>query len=346
MNNTKIRTTTKDHCYLCDSKGSNLYKGLKDRLFGVKGVWNIDKCSNDDCGLLWLNPMPVAEDLPKLYETYYTHTHDPLPKEVNWLVQVFRDGCSDYLKKKYLYPYNSSFFSKLIATIIKFNPKWTANLDFSVFYLPAIPNGKLLEIGCGSGGMLKNMQDKGWDVTGVDFDKKSVSVAQNLGLNVYEGDISQLNLEKNSFDAIIMNHVIEHLPDPVTTLKLCNELLRSGGRLISITPNTNGLNHNKYNSNSRILEPPRHLFIYNKNSLKEVAIKAGFKKSSCFTSIHGFSGFSWASEQLLKSSQLRTDPKIPKNKLFFLSAKELISGYLLKLRLVEGDEVVLTARKK
>lgn len=342
----KIRTIPKEHCYLCGHEGNNLYDNMEDRLFGAKGKWNIDKCSNDECGLLWLNPMPITEDLPKLYKAYYTHTHDPLPKKANWLIQIFRDGCSDYLRNKYQYPYKSSLLSKLIAIIIKLNPKWTTNLDFSVFYLPAIPNGKLLEIGCGSGGMLKNMQDKGWDVTGVDFDSKSVSVAQNLGLNVYEGDISQLNLEKNSFDAIIMNHVIEHLPDPIATLKSCHELLRSGGRLISITPNTNGLNHNKYNTNSRLLEPPRHLFIYNKNSLKEAATKSGFKKSSCFTSIHGFSGFSWASEQLLKNSQLCTDSKIPRRKLLLLSAKELIAGYLLKLRLIEGDEVVLTATKK
>ena len=346
MNDNKIRTKKKEHCYLCNSRGKNLYKGLKDGLFGSNGVWNIDKCSNDDCGLLWLNPMPIKKDLPKLYETYYTHAHDPLPKKANWLIQVFRDGCSDYLKKKYQYPYKGSLLSKLIGIIIKFNPKWTTNLDFSVFYLSAIPNGKLLEIGCGSGGMLKNMQNKGWDVTGVDFDRKSVSVAQNLGLNVYEGDISKLNLEKNSFDAIIMNHVIEHLPNPVSTLKSCYELLRSGGRLISITPNANGLNHNKYNSDSRLLEPPRHLFIYNKNSLKEVATKSGFIKSSCFTSIHGFSGFSWVSEQLLKNGQLCTDSKIPRSKLLLLSAKELIAGYLLKIGVIEGDEVILTARKK
>lgn len=346
MNDRKIRTTTKEHCYLCNSKGNNLYKGIKDRLFGVKGLWNIDKCSNNDCGLLWLNPMPVAEELPKLYETYYTHIHDPLPKKANGLTQVFRDGCSDYLKNKYQYPYKSSLLSRLIGTIIRLNPKWTTNLDFSVFYLPFTPNGKLLEIGCGSGGMLKNMQDKGWDVTGVDFDSKSVSLAQDLGLNVYDGDISQLNLEKNSFDAIIMNHVIEHLPDPVATLKSCHKLLRSDGRLISITPNTNGLNHNKYNANSRLLEPPRHLFIYNKKSLKGVATKAGFKTSSCFTSIHGFSGFSWASEQLLKNGKLCTASKIPRSKLLLLSVKEIIAGYLLKLRLIEGDEVVLTARKK
>ena len=172
MDNSKIKTTSMEYCYLCDSKGNKLYRGIKDRLFGVIGTWNIDKCSNNDCGLLWLNPIPITEDLPKLYETYYTHEQTASPRKTNRLVQVFRNGCSEYLKKKY--QYNSSLLSRLIATIIKINPKWTANLDFSVFYLPTIPNGKLLQIGCGSGGILKNMQDQGWDVTGVDFDKKSV----------------------------------------------------------------------------------------------------------------------------------------------------------------------------
>jgi len=346
MNNDKIRTTIIDHCYLCDSKGNYLYKGLKDRLFDVEGVWNIDKCSNDDCGLLWLNPMPITEDLPKLYATYYTHTHEPLPKKVNWLVQLFRDGCFDYLKKKYHYPYNSFLLSRLIASIIKFNPKWTANLDFSVFYLPAMPNGKLLEIGCGSGGMLKNMQDRGWDVTGVDFDSKSVSVARDLGLNVYEGDINKLNLEKNSFDTIIMNHVIEHLPDPVSTLQECHKLLRFGGKIVCVTPNNKGILCRKYKKFYLHLDPPRHLHIFNKKTLENIYKKAGFVEEICFTSIHGFSGVSWSSGQLSKNSKFSMSSKIPRNKLLLLSIQEFIAGYLVKLGFVEGDEVVLIARKK
>ena len=345
MDNHKIRTTSKKHCYLCNSKGKNLYSGIKDRLFGVKGSWNIDKCSNNDCGLLWLNPMPTVEDLPKLYETYYTHAHTQPSKKPNKLVQLFRNGCNEYLKNKYQYPHNGSLPGKLIAKIIKLNPRWTTNLDFSVFYLPAMPNGKLLEIGCGNGDMLKKMQDIGWNGTGVDFDKKSISVAQDLGLNVHEGDICDLNIKKNSFDVIIMNHVIEHLPDPGSTLKECQNLLRTGGKLICVTPNSKGILHSRYKKSYLHLDPPRHLHLFNKKNLKQLTLQAGFKEASCFTSIHAFSGLSWASEQLSKNGRFSMASKIPKNRLALLSAKELLAGYLLKLNIIEGDEVVLTAKK-
>lgn len=69
-----IRTTEKNNCYLCGSEGASLYDNIKDRLFGVPGVWNLKQCSNTQCSLIWLAPMPIKEDLPKLYETYYTHS--------------------------------------------------------------------------------------------------------------------------------------------------------------------------------------------------------------------------------------------------------------------------------
>ena len=51
-----------------------LYDGLKDRLFDASGSWNLRACANDKCGLVWLDPMPVEQDLHKAYQTYYTHT--------------------------------------------------------------------------------------------------------------------------------------------------------------------------------------------------------------------------------------------------------------------------------
>ena len=304
---------------------------MTDRLFNVPGSWTIDKCTNIKCGLLWLNPMPVTEDLAKLYESYYTHTHITQPKEPNWFIALFREGCSAYLNKEFQYQFDETLVSKVIAKVIRFNPKWTTNLDFSVYYLPAKKNGKLLEIGCGNGAMLKNMERMGWDVEGVDFDPKCISAARKLDLTVYEGDISQLDFNANSFDAIVMNHVIEHLPDPISTLKECHRLLRKRGKLILVTPNTNGINHLKYKSNTFILDLPRHLFIHNIPSLTKLATLSNFDSSICFTTVHGFAGFSWASQKL-SSSKGRVDLRaaIPKTKIVFAFNKRTHSRLLFK----------------
>ena len=60
--------------FLCGTDGAPLYTNMRDRLFGAKGVWNILRCKNASCDLLWLDPQPVPEDTGLLYAgSYYTH---------------------------------------------------------------------------------------------------------------------------------------------------------------------------------------------------------------------------------------------------------------------------------
>src|SRR5262249_20209517 len=60
-------------CYLCGTEGYELYRGLRDRLFGAPGSWDLRRCPNSKCGLIWLDPMPTETDIHRLYATYYTH---------------------------------------------------------------------------------------------------------------------------------------------------------------------------------------------------------------------------------------------------------------------------------
>lgn len=68
------------HCYLCGREGEPLYRSLSDRLWTVPGIWNFRRCPEAGCGLVWLDPCPVAEDIPLLYENYITHDH-PTPRQ-------------------------------------------------------------------------------------------------------------------------------------------------------------------------------------------------------------------------------------------------------------------------
>jgi hypothetical protein len=59
-----------------------LYRGLQDRLVGAPGEWNLKACDNAECGPLWLDPRPAAEDLGRLYENYYTHADLEYPDTI------------------------------------------------------------------------------------------------------------------------------------------------------------------------------------------------------------------------------------------------------------------------
>lgn len=77
------------------------------------------------------------------------------------------------------------------------------------------------------------------------------------------------------FDAVTLNNIIEHVPDPVATLRRSWELLAPGGCLVVLTPNAASLDHPNFGVRWRGLEPPRHLYLFSAASLAEVATRAG-----------------------------------------------------------------------
>ena len=68
-----MRTIECPNCMLCQSRGKELFSTLNDRLFGGKGEWGVLSCTNIDCGLVWLSPQPLVDDIREAYSDYYTH---------------------------------------------------------------------------------------------------------------------------------------------------------------------------------------------------------------------------------------------------------------------------------
>ena len=80
-----------------------------------------------------------------------------------------------------------------------------------------------------------------------------------------------------------MNNVIEQLPDTPRVLARCRDLLRSGGRLVVVTPNISSQCHDIFGACWRGLEVPRHLHLFTAASLRGIA------KAAAFSSIQDFS---------------------------------------------------------
>jgi len=102
----------------------------------------------------------------------------------------------------------------------------------------------LLEIGCGSGNVLLTLRDNYKKCVGVELSevranelRKLFSGCDNISILVGNIEDKSLKLKKESFDTILMNAVIEHLITPIQTLKYLAGLLKSGGRIVIITPN-------------------------------------------------------------------------------------------------------------
>ena len=119
----------------------------------------------------------------------------------------------------------------------------------------------------------------------MDSDPKAVKHCQKKRLKVNEGDISSQGYSNDFFDAITINHVIEHVHDPDKLLRDCHEKLKKGGSLVIATPNTENWQHRRYGRYWFQLDPPRHLHLFNDRNLEALVKRNGFTITRSFSSI-------------------------------------------------------------
>jgi 2-polyprenyl-3-methyl-5-hydroxy-6-metoxy-1,4-benzoquinol methylase len=115
-----------------------------------------------------------------------------------------------------------------------------ARADF-VARLPDAPQASVLELGCGAGatGALALAQGKCGRYVGIELDARAASLARTCLTEVIAGNIEQMTLplSPQSFDALIMSEVLEHLVDPWATLRELALLLKPGARVMASVPN-------------------------------------------------------------------------------------------------------------
>lgn len=269
MQASSLRTHPQPECLLCGSKGRVTHAQLQDALFGVAGSWGLKTCENLNCGLAWLDPMPLTEDLALAYQQYYTHTADAQPRASFW-------KRLDYGVYRRL--------NKLLGTLTGLHAQQQRAAQ--LFLEP--PCGKLLDVGCGNGRFLQRMRAAGWEVEGTDFDPKAAAAAHaEHGLTVRVGDLASIAYPDEQFDVVTLQHLIEHVPNPVALLQECRRILKPQGRLVVVTPNLHSWGHQHFAAAWRGLEPPRHLYLYARQNLQNLATYAGFTQHQTFTTATG-----------------------------------------------------------
>lgn len=273
IDNAGILGELRESCESCGTRGALVFAGLRDHMFGSPGEWNLRRCTSAACGLVWLDPKPLPEQLGKLYSAYYTHsaTGSAPPPDVA--------------------AYRSRGVKRLLKSALGVLFFWKRDIFRSDFlHLEGMPPGALLEIGCGDGTFLAAAARNGWCTSGLDFDAAAVAAARQRGVDAQVGELTSGRYAAESFDAIVMNNVIEHLWNPRETLAECHRLLRPGGRLVMVTPNFDSLGRRRFGRNWRGLEPPRHLYLYTARSLRSLCRRAGFRHLQSGSSAGGVSG--------------------------------------------------------
>jgi len=152
-----------------------------------------------------------------------------------------------------------------------------------------VPVGRILDLGCWVGFLLRAARERGWETTGVEPSDFAAQYArEELGLDIIQADLLTAPLEPGSFDAILLGDVIEHLTEPLEALQHIATLLAPGGVLYMALPD----------SGSRLARTmgkrwwsviPTHVQYFSRKSMRVLLARAGYETLDIHTAPKTFS---------------------------------------------------------
>lgn len=297
------------HCPLCGAKERKLlHQGLTDILFYcAPGKWTLHQCQN--CDAAYIDPRPSITSMHLAYRTYYTHNpvRDISIANLPLVQRITRYLGNGYRNWKYGTSFQPSTILGVVAAYLA--PDLKKSIDVSYRYLPRAGGGKrVLDVGFGGGIFLEKALALGWDVAGADPDPLSVKNANSRGLNARQGGIEAFSDQLESFDLITISHVIEHVHDPVATLRLAYKLLKPGGRLWLDTPNIDSFGYALYREHWLGVDSPRHLVIFGWDSMRLALKKSGFNSPKYINRSSAALGIFPLSKQVRHHALTSSDP--------------------------------------
>ena len=185
------------------------------------------------CGLQFLDPKPNQKALDEIYKDYYKA----------WGINSSEDVVSSMKRLN---------FKSYIYKITKY-----------------ITKGKLLDIGCATGELMLVAQDKGFDVYGVEVSPYGIEKCKQLfDVNkILSKKLEMGDFPKDFFDIITLADVIEHIQEPKDFFNTIIHILKPGGILMIVTPDTSSW-ISKMMGSHWMQYKHEHLYYYNRKNIK------------------------------------------------------------------------------
>ena len=219
----KVHYTT---CPVCNSAAINPLLTVKDHSVS-KEEFVIWQCGN--CALRFTQDVPDEATIGRYYQS------------------------SDYIS-------HSNTSKGLINRVYQHVRNITLNLKSNLVISQTVKQGTVLDVGAGIGAFLNSMRKKGWQITGIEPDEGARAQAKDL----FKIDLTDTNtlehLSQNSFDAITLWHVLEHVHRLHPYIEQLKSLLKPGGKLFIAVPNYESLDSSIYKMYWAAYDVPRHLY--------------------------------------------------------------------------------------
>jgi 2-polyprenyl-3-methyl-5-hydroxy-6-metoxy-1,4-benzoquinol methylase len=228
-------------CHIC---GSSAPKEVTTGIAGVKS--SVLLCRS--CTTEFLHPQPSWEEIKSLYSADYYKS---------WNMQNGERPVVAEMKK--------GTFRKNLKRLETF-----------------VSSGKILDVGTATGFFLEVARDMGFDPYGVEVSEFSGSIAaKKFGADhIHIGTLETAPFPPETFSAMAMSDLLEHVTDPIGVLKCSHKLLAPNGVLMITTPDCSSLSHNLMGDRWTHYKL-EHLFYPSPNSMRLMAKKSGFRVLKC-----------------------------------------------------------------
>ena len=158
--------------------------------------------------------------------------------------------------------------------------------------------GRALELGSGTGWMLRALRERGWVAVGSERTVSAAAAARDAaGAPMFVGDLSAIR-DQPLLDLVIMFHVLEHLPDPQAALVAVARRVKPGGTLILGIPNIASWQSRFAGRSWMHLEVPRHLCHFSPESIERALGASGFRMTRIDFQSFEHDPFGWVQSTL------------------------------------------------
>jgi 2-polyprenyl-3-methyl-5-hydroxy-6-metoxy-1,4-benzoquinol methylase len=212
------------------------------------------------CSFEYIAPRPTPQETAGFYDIggYYTQSLDAAPTQAP-------SGLLSRLRNHLAWRFDRS--DDMIDVITRRLPR----------------GAQVVDIGSGDGSQIVLLSQRGFRMTGVERDTRSVSL-QGEHAQVFEGSAEALpqQLPRGSFDAVMFKQVLEHLVEPVHALRNAAQLLKPGGVMFVEVPNNESAIARQSGLSWEHMDVPRHINFFTQDTLQAAVTSAGLTVERLF----------------------------------------------------------------
>ncbi len=264
---------------VCDACGSAVQISLYAFEFDGEAS-GIVRCGG--CGLAFTSPRPTAAALGGFYGDGYYSFGAPKATDPNAPLRFKERLRRTILLRHMGYAGLSGADAGPPAPFTRFLSRFLVMPD-------GHKRGTLLDVGCGSGERMLELQSFGWTVRGLEFSESAAKAGQSAGLDIQVGDLTSAKIAPGSFNTITFYHSLEHVFSPSATLRAALAALKPGGQLLVAVPNFGCSERRLFGKGWDWLQMPTHLYHFDRVALSQMVAAAGFTDIQVRYSFHGYS---------------------------------------------------------